>query len=603
MKITRILFLITLAVLTFAHRSDGQAARPVAEQLRLAGVMPRGALVYVQARDLGALMKMWLASPVRAQFYKSASFSEFSNSGIYLKFQERRKDFEKAIGFGLDESRLAEIAGGASAIAIYDIGKLEIAFVTEVPRERAIATALFKQAPQFQERSTDGGVYYVRDVTTDSGRLNQQFCFAYTGGKLLVTTTEGLMIRALGHAKSGGSDALLSDILALAQQADGFAAHEITMYLDQARLNKNRYFNNYWVHRNVAAFDNIESGLLDLRITPEGMNEQRWFTLSSNGEKNALTGEQAGALLRFAPADAQLIETRADVKGLGEAVSHALFGQLKEGVAAPENIPDHTSDNDGGRGGRTERYSRLDTRFDRDVDDEQAPGKKSQISNLKSQISDSKSQAHPPALTAAIAALPSVAYCEMARSKLDASRPFARFERAIIIEMREGAAPDRAGLERAISDEMRARFVIAGVDPGLTWQDDAGVRFVAQSLLEQGAAYTVSGKYLVLASSREFVRDILQAAASAARTPGVTGPVQYYAVVRVGQARPVFDKLMMKLDGKTEQAPNPDQEEGQEVKFFSDNLSSLIAASAVRELRVERETAGALMRERVVYSW
>jgi len=229
MRINRIVILFLVAVATLAHQSDGQSARPVSEQLPLAGVTPRGAMLYVQARDLSALMKMWVASGVRDKFYKSKSFADFSDSHAYLKLQGRKKDFETALGFGLDEGRLAELAGGASAVAVYDIGKLELVFVTEVGRERAIATAMFKQAPQFQERSSDSGVYYVRDVTTDGGRLNQQFCFAHSSGKLLVTTSEGLMIRALANAKSAGADSLLADVTAMAELAKGFAAHEVTM--------------------------------------------------------------------------------------------------------------------------------------------------------------------------------------------------------------------------------------------------------------------------------------------------------------------------------------------------------------------------------------
>jgi len=39
---------------------------------------------------------------------------------------------------------------------------------------------------------------------------------------------------------------------------------------------------------------------------------------------------------------------------------------------------------------------------------------------------------------------------------------------------------------------------------------ESGVRYLAQSLMEQGSAYAVSDEFLVLASSREFARDILK---------------------------------------------------------------------------------------------
>ena len=282
--------LIIVLMTALAHRSDGQQAPALSDQLRLAAVMPRGAMLYLQASDLSALMKTWLASPVRSRFYDSASFAAFQKSRVYLKLQDRKKDIETAIGVGLDENRLAELAGKASAISIYDIGKIEMVFVTEVPRARAVASALFKQAPQFQERSADGTSYYVRDVTTDGGRLNQQFCFAYVDGKLIVTTTEGLMIRAIANIKGAGGESLGSDVVALAETARGFAAHEATMWLDQARLNRNRYFDNYWIHQNAAGeLSNIQTALIDLRFTREGMIENRWFRV---GDRGQVTGDR-----------------------------------------------------------------------------------------------------------------------------------------------------------------------------------------------------------------------------------------------------------------------------------------------------------------------
>ena len=92
------ILLIAVALLALTHRSDGQQARSIAEQLKLTRVMPRGAMVYVQANDLSTLIKTWLASPVRAQFYQSASFEVFKKSHVYLKLQARIQEFETAIG-------------------------------------------------------------------------------------------------------------------------------------------------------------------------------------------------------------------------------------------------------------------------------------------------------------------------------------------------------------------------------------------------------------------------------------------------------------------------------------------------------------------------
>ncbi|HJZ67025.1 MAG TPA: hypothetical protein VKF81_02685, partial [Blastocatellia bacterium] len=98
MRTKKLILLIVVAVGALAHRSDGQQSRPLNEQLKLAAAMPRGAMLYLQANDLAGLMKSWLASPVRAQFYDSDSFAAFQKSRVYLKLQDRKKDFESAIG-------------------------------------------------------------------------------------------------------------------------------------------------------------------------------------------------------------------------------------------------------------------------------------------------------------------------------------------------------------------------------------------------------------------------------------------------------------------------------------------------------------------------
>lgn len=616
MKSLRVILFIAVAVFALSHQSDGQQARPLGEQLKLAGIMPKGAMVYLQVRDLGTLMKTWNASPTHEAFYNSASFKNFEKSNIYLKFQDRRKDFETALGFGLDEARLSELAGAASAVAIYDIGKVEMVFVTEVGREKAIATEMFKHVPQFQERTSNGLPYYVRDVSTDGGRLNQQFCFAYVAGKLVITTTEGLMIRSLANSKAGGDDAMMADVLSIANLAKGFAARDLTMWLDQPKLNSSRHFKSYWIYGNAGeksreTLAKIESGLVDLRFAADGLNEQRWFkTTDTVQSATAMTAEQATAYLRFVPADTQFVEMHSQVNSeLNEAASLTLFGKNFDESSAVGEIPEaESSDSENSSeetsGGRVERYRKLDARFDKDVDDAQAkPASNSQSSTAKSGTAQGAKPNPLTVLTKLDALLKSsVSYAELARSKDEVGKPFVHFERAVIVETK--SAVDKNALEKLISDEMRERFVVTGIDPQLAWQTEGNVRFLAQSLLEQGAAYAISGKFLVLASSKEFVRDILQANTSAPATTRIEGAAQFYALVRLTDAKSVYDKLMAKLDGKIAGKPASDSDESEaEIKFFSDNLPSFIKATSVREMRVRRNTEGAILTERIAYSY
>jgi len=603
----RLSLLVLIAIIAAAISSDAEQAKPVSDQLRLAAMMPSGAMLYVQASDFSALMKRWLVSPVRANYYKSDSFKAFSRSHAYLKLQDRRKDFETALGFGLDESRLSEIAGGTSAVALYDIGKIDVVLVTELPRTRAIASALFKRASQFEERSADGTSYYVREVTTDGGRLNQQFCFAYQDGKLIVTTAEGLMVRTLANVKSATADSLAS-VIRTAESIEGFAAHDVTMWLDQQRLNASRLFKSYWIHRNVGELAGIESAWVDLRLTPNAMTEQRWFKMKpGTRETSAVTEQQLSALLHFAPADAQLVQVRGPAGSsdeLAAAAADVLFGEIPQPGAGPSNRDEGvTSKEESEEKGsnRIERYSHLDNRFELDVDDPDARGRGA--ANLSTETplmpGDFAKQ-----FTRVLAPASPASYASFVRSHVDQGKPFVRFERAIVISFKGDGAPDGASLERVITDELRARFVVSGSRAEFKWEEDAGARHVAQSLLERGAAYAISGNYLVLASSQEFAADILKAKSGGSATsreaePGMT----CYDLLRMKEAKPIFDTLTGKLDRPVTRVDSTDEEEESKISFFSQNVSSLLGSLSFRQVELTRRDSADRSFERLVYSW
>jgi hypothetical protein len=387
------------------------------------------------------------------------------------------------------------------------------------------------------------------------------------------------------------------------------------MWLDQSRLNRSSYFENYWIHHNSeSALANIESGLIDLRITREGMNEQRWFKMGSGNPASgagAVPGEQVAAFMKFAPENAQLVQVHAaaGTDQLSSAIEGSLFGKLPAESWSPPEIPDRTrSDGNEDEHTRAERYSRLDSRFDIDVDDLQAPRRKP---GSEGQELEKKESAKPAgseflrSVGAILAGASTTSYCKLVRSKAEAGRPFVRFERAIVAQLKPEGAINREALERAVVDELRTRYVVAGTQPRLEWQEDGAVRFVAQSLLEQGAAYSVSGRYLVMASSKEFASDILQASKSASPAPETTdGLVDSYGLIRIAAAKPAFDTLMSKLDGRDQNAKRAvkSDDEHREVKFFSENLSSLIASSGIREMRLTHRS-GSITTQKVVYLW
>ena len=83
-------------------------------------------------------------------------------------------------------------------------------------------------------------------------------------------------------------------------------------------------------------------------------------------------------------------------------------------------------------------------------------------------------------------------------------------------------------------------------------------------------------------------------------TVGPVGSVQSAA----NATRPVPESDPEALWPEGDKADSEEEEgEGQEIKFFSDNLSSFIAAAAIREMRLRRTMDNGLLTERVAYLW
>src|SRR5262249_56499944 len=106
------------------------------------------------------------------------------------------------------------------------------------------------------------------------------------------------------------------------------------------------------LQRNPTDLAAIRSGVLDLRLTPQGLTEQRYFQTAASGRAAnaasggpALKGAQAAALLKFAPPDAQLAEIRArsNAEELAGSVANALFGSLPVTEPPRPEAPEHHS--------------------------------------------------------------------------------------------------------------------------------------------------------------------------------------------------------------------------------------------------------------------
>lgn len=590
----------------------GATAQSTTPLLRHAASMPAGAMAYVEAKDLQSLLGSWMASSTRDRYVKSASYRSFRRSRLYLKLADRLADLERGFGVEINDARLAEIAGGASALAVYDPAKLEVLLVTEVASQKALASKLFAQSASFEQRQTaKGQPYFSREVVSDGGSLVQRIAFGYSGDRLWVGTSETLVAEAIDGPGGGGLSVAVNETVRAA--TDFTVAHDLVIWVDVDRAVRNKYFGLYWIHRNARELADLQTGLLDIEIAATGVTERRWFVRKTGGEPaGGDDGAGIAALSALAPADAQLVEAKSADGGLGTALAETMFGPDRSAgsmsnvrASRVDNPFDESDSDSSGRRPAGGRYRFLDDRFDRDVDDPAAAPVR-RVATATPTVAPLGDRLG----TLLQAAVP-VRYAVFGSVKLPEGKLFASFERAVVVEM---GAPDRfdtAAFEALAREEFARRFLVGGQVSRVSWTDAGGARGLAGALISQGGAYRVAGKFLIVG------RDAQQCAAVAARIGSSPAPASVaggrltrLAEVRLSAAAGPFRRLTGLLDAKDANALDVEiaGEEAEAdalrrpVLFFSENLASLLdVVQQVTVVRIATSEDGALIREVVEY--
>lgn len=590
----------------------GVTAQSPAPLVRHAGSMPAGAIAYVEAKDLSSLLGAWMASPVRQKYLESASYRSFRRSRLFLKLSDRLKDLERGFGIEINDARLAEFAGGSSALAVYDPGKLEVLLVTEVSSQKAMASKLFAQSSSFEQRKTaKGQPYFSREVVSDGGSLVQRVAFGYAADRLWVGTNESLVAEAIDGPSGGGLGTAVNDTVRAA--ADFTAAHDLVVWADMDRAVRNKYFSLYWIHRNGKELEELQTGLLDIEFAATGVRERRWYVRKSPSAASvSAAGAEIAALSALAPPDAHLVETKTMDAGMPAALAETMFGPDRAGgtlsnvKASRLENPFESSENDSSSRRPTGgRYRFLDDRFDKDVDDPAAAPVK-RVAAVTPAISPLGDRLAP-----ILAPASPVRYSVFGSVRLPEGKLFASFERAIVIELGAPERFDRAAFETLAREEFARRFLVGGQVSRVSWADVDGARGLAGALISQGGAYRLSGKYLIVA------RDAAQCGVIASRvgvaapaSEALAGATTRIAEVRLAVAGGPFRRLTSLLDSRDASSLNEQiaGEEGESdvlrrpVLFFSENLASLLdVVSQVTTVRITTTEDGVLLREVVEY--
>lgn len=605
------------------------SAGRAASGFEMAKDFPRGAVVYAQFKDLPAAIKQWDESALKERYLKSVNYQRLWSRHLANKLFLRWEEFNAAAGFSLGASAFSAIADNRAAIAVYDIGRLDLVVIAPLNDAKFAATQFFQSKDRFEESEAPGGtLYYLSDVEADNGRQKQQIGFAQLKGRFVLATSEKLLLRAIANigANIGGQAKKdrMTDEPSFQTLSKTTTPHFMTVWVNQTKLNDDWYFKRYWAMRNAEDLKNIRAGIFDLELQNNRWVERREFLFDGRAPNPgaAVSKQSLRQIERIIPDGtpfAQIRAVGADQNATVEMIRDALFDRKVEAAKESrdwnwrryDESDFEVSDEDEDFYGYS-RYSSLGHRYDLEVADPEDAGERGAGEVDNAALGLKGEERFFVALRSALqAANPSVA-AKIADPRAIEGPLFAEFRRAAIIALDNPAALERAELERAITGLAASRFVIAGAPAVFEWvsRNANGVEWREMRLQGLGRAvgYGLRGRHLIISNNPESLASLMTDLRSKREIQNPS-PVHELTVIRLSERKTAFDQIFAKLDeprikaywkerrGKEIKQLGPDEPS---MEFFSGEIASLLdVAVPVEQIRIQRIYAGGRLREEV----
>jgi hypothetical protein len=269
------------------------ASRPLAQWI------PAGALLYLESSDFATQLRDWDRSEVKAKWLVSKNHEEFMTTRLMLKLRDVYAEFSNAAGFEPNMTELATVAGGESAVAVYDIRRLDLVYLSHLPAARLAENVFTRVRSGYQTRSAGGQSYYVHQ----SG--DRVAAFAIVGEYVIASTREDLLAATLELLQGGANRNSVSQdrwyqdaVRALPADASGNPA--LRLVVDLAAAIKTPYFRSYWVQKNTDDLRPYYAFASQVTRMPDAIVERRVFLRSDEASfvsHDAATGD----LLRYVP--------------------------------------------------------------------------------------------------------------------------------------------------------------------------------------------------------------------------------------------------------------------------------------------------------------
>jgi hypothetical protein len=604
LSVLALVLIVCAALIVYSKTSRGTK-----NPYSLAEDFPRGPLVYGQFQDLPALVKQWDGSHLKQQYLSSTNYHQFTHRHLALKLIARWEEFNSALGFQLDPGTMIGAADAGAALAIYDIGRLDIVFIAQITEEKIAATKFFSGKDQFEETILpDGTTYYQHEVEADRGRQKQTLAFAAVKGRFILATNEQLLLRAIANINARRRKDSLADDPSFKTLTAAMNPHFATVWVDQAKLNDDYYFKHYWLMRNVGQLKKIRAGIFDLEQQEGRWIERREFLTPAKDSRKTgrVSSDELMRLEAMIPNDVPYFKLQAlgnDSSMMTTLIRDTLLDRLDQSSTRHDRSWSWRSYDDFDFGVTDEEeeeasydhYSSLGSNYDSTIDDphdarvsaQEEPGENPLTADVNNQFRANLQQAIGPAhpLAAAIATSPHTV----------AGPFFVEFHRATILTLQTPANLRREVLEDAISTAAQSRVTIAGPRAGLKWasHDDDGQswRELAMPMLGWQVCYALRGRELILANNSELLKAVLVTNNKQFATAAPSS-VDSLISIRLDQRKEAFDDIVGRIDAewiKSHQKGSNESSESQE--FFSGDIGSLLdVASSVARIEIRRSS-------------
>ncbi|MBI3208597.1 MAG: hypothetical protein HYZ37_06820, partial [Candidatus Solibacter usitatus] len=285
----KLLLLIPAAVGAWLLAQNLTPSRPLSE------ITPAGAVLYLGAKDFASLLSDWSGSAEKKTWTQSASYKTFERSHLYLRLQDVFNEYADGVGIAPNMNLLQSVAGGESALAIYDISKLEFLYLTRLPSARAMESVLWKAREKFTARNAAGSAYYVKT----GGKSGRQASFAVVGGLLLLSTREQSLTAALALLNGANVPAVRNESWFSEAVSSAGAAGELRMLFNMDALVRAPSFRSHWIQRNVSDLREFSAGISDLTRSSREYSERRVLVRRNSGAPVSTNG--VASLLRLSP--------------------------------------------------------------------------------------------------------------------------------------------------------------------------------------------------------------------------------------------------------------------------------------------------------------